>query len=98
MHVIYCLLGPQEWQGRCVTHVPAGMEVVEAAVSLTEAGRHGALDSSLALTSTALSGSPYESVLLALLEGLRYMPLPLATWPCPCSPLPLALTLAFPFC
>ena len=83
-----------------MTHVPAGTEAGEAAVSVTGASRHGGLDSSLASTSTALSGSSYESVLLALLEGLRHaplgpclVPLPLAHHcPCPhCSPLPAHL-------
>lgn len=64
-----------------MTNVPAGMEVEVAAVSLKGAGRHRVTDSSLASTSTTLSGSPYDSVLLALLEGLRCMPLALALCP-----------------
>ena len=60
-----------------MTSVPAGTEAEEAAVVVSQAGEQGMTDSSLADTSRALSGSPYESVLLALLEGLRYLSLPL---------------------
>ena len=86
LHVISCLLAEPVGssgvaQGKCVTNAPAGMEVEDAAVSLKGAGRHGVTDSSLASTSTSLSGSPYDSVLLALLEGLRCLPLPLALCP-----------------